>query len=406
LTGEKYAKSTAAVLDDHAVSCPACGAGALAVFHEQAQIPVHSCRLVDTRREAEAFPRGSLRLAVCDACGFITNTAYDPALQSYFISYEETQGFSPRFRAFMQELAKRWLDRYDLHGKEILEIGSGKGEFLLTMCELGAGRGVGIDPAVVRERVSGPAAGRVTFIEDLYGEAYAHLAGDAVICRHTLEHIHPVGEFMRVIRSSLEQRPDTVVLFELPDALRVLRECAFWDIYYEHCSYFTAGSLARLFRSTGFEVLAVDLDYDDQYILVEARPHDRQSTPLPIEEDPADVIAAVSSFVQELAVVQERWLNELRAARANGERSVIWGSGSKGVSFLTTLGIRDEISHVVDINPFKHGKFMAGTGHEIVSPETLRELRPDLVIAMNPIYLEEIQHDLDRMGIVARLEAV
>jgi hypothetical protein len=389
-----------------AVACPACGAGGLAVFHEHLNIPVHSCRLVDTRKEAEAFPRGDLRLAVCHTCGFITNVSYVASLQSYFVSYEETQGFSPRFRVFMHELAERWLDRYDLRGKDVLEIGSGKGEFLLTMCELGARHGVGIDPAIVPERVSGPAASRVDFIQDLYGPAYAHLTGDAVICRHTLEHIHPVAEFMRIIRGSLEQRPDTAVLFELPDALRVLRECAFWDIYYEHCSYFTPGSLARLFRSTGFEVLDVELDYDDQYILVEAKPSLGGGDPLPIEEEPSDVTQAVAAFVVELAGIEARWREELRATRANGGRAVVWGSGSKGVSFLTTLGIRDEVSHVVDINPYKHGKFMAGTGHEIVPPAALKEIKPDLVVAMNPIYLEEIQRDLDDLGLDARLEAV
>jgi SAM-dependent methyltransferase len=408
VTTRALREAAAATPVARAPACPACGAGGLEIFHEQREIPVHSCRLVDTREEAESFPRGSLRLGLCHACGFITNTVYDPSLQSYFVSYEETQGFSPRFRIFMNELAANWLARYDLYDKDVLEIGSGKGEFLLAMCELGARSGVGIDPAVVPERVSGPAADRVTFIEDLYGDSYAHLTGDAVICRHTLEHIHPVADFMRTIRGSLDRRPDTVVLFELPDALRVLRECAFWDIYYEHCSYFTPGSLARLFRSTGFEVLAVHLDYDDQYILVEAKPANGNAELLPqrLEEEPADVVDAVSTFVRELADVEEHWLSELRHARATGGRTVIWGSGSKGVSFLTTLGIQDEISHVVDINPHKHGKFMAGTGHEIVAPDALRELRPDLVIAMNPIYLEEIQADLDRLSLHARLEAV
>ena len=49
---------------------------------------------------------------------------------------------------------------------------------------------------------------------------------------------------------------------------------------------------------------------------------------------------------------------------------------------------------------------MAGTGHEIVAPAALRELRPELVVAMNPVYLEEIQHELDTLGVEARLEAV
>ena len=50
---------------------------------------------------------------------------------------------------------------------------------------------------------------------------------------------------------------------------------------------------------------------------------------------------------------------------------VVWGSGSKAVGYLTTLGLRDEIAAVVDINPHKHGKFLAGTGHEIVGPDAL-----------------------------------
>ena len=406
MTGTAVQSRAAETELDEAASCPACGAQGLTIFHEQQGIPVHSCRLVATREEAEAFPRGTLRLALCHACAFITNTAYEPSLQSYFVSYEETQGFSPRFREFMDELAQRWIDRYELQGKDVLEIGCGKGEFLVAMCERGAARGTGIDPAIVLERVSGPAASRIAFIQDLYDEKYAHLTGDAVVCRHTLEHIHPVAEFLRTIRRSLEQRADTVVLFELPDVLRVLRECAFWDIYYEHCSYFTPGSLARLFRATGFDILALELDYDDQYILVEARPGSGRTQAPALEEQPEEVAHAVEAFGRELAAVQSRWRAELAQVRQNGGRAVVWGSGSKGVSFLTTLGITDEIGYVVDINPYKQGKFMAGTGHEIVAPGFLREYRPDLVVAMNPIYREDIQRDLDALGLDARLEAV
>ena len=59
-----------------------------------------------------------------------------------------------------------------------------------------------------------------------------------------------------------------------------------------------------------------------------------------------------------------------------GKTVALWGSGSKAVSYLTTLGVTDEVQAVVDINPHKHGKFLAGTGHEIVAPEALRQLRP------------------------------
>ena len=42
---------------------------------------------------------------------------------------------------------------------------------------------------------------------------------------------------------------------------------------------FSAGSLARLFRASGFEVLDVSYEYDDQYLLIEARPS--TTTPAP-----------------------------------------------------------------------------------------------------------------------------
>ena len=89
-----------------------------------------------------------------------------------------------------------------------------------------------------------------------------------------------------------------------------------------------------------------------------------------------------------------------------GRRVAIWGAGSKGVAFLTTLGVRSEVAFAVDINPHKHGFFMPGTGHEVVAPERLREAPPDVVVAMNPIYVEEIRRQLAGMGLEPELCAV
>ena len=95
----------------------------------------------------------------------------------------------------------------------------------------------------------------------------------------------------------------------------------------------------------------------------------------------------------------------MSAQTAAGRRSVIWGAGSKGVSFLTNLAT-DDIKYAVDINPTKHGFFMAGTGQEIVGPEFLSDYGPELVVAMNSVYLDEIRADLDRLGVDARLRSV
>ena len=76
------------------------------------------------------------------------------------------------------------------------------------------------------------------------------------------------------------------------------------------------------------------------------------------------------------------------------------------MAFLNTLGTTEDIQYAVDINPFKHGTFLAGTGQECVSPEFLKEYQPDLVVAMNPVYLDEIGRDLHAMGLHPELTAV
>ena len=108
-------------------ACPACGSADLRPFHAQDSVPSHSCCCSTRRRRRSASPRVRCASRFCQACGFVTNTAFDVSLNAYSTRYEETQAFSPRFNVFAEELAQRWIDTYDLHGKNVLEIGCGKG---------------------------------------------------------------------------------------------------------------------------------------------------------------------------------------------------------------------------------------------------------------------------------------
>src|SRR5688572_2141086 len=155
--------------------CPACGGPAASqfLFYEARRVPVHSVLLMPTRAEALSFPQGDIRLAFCRTCGLISNTAFDPRTQAFSARYEETQGFSPTYQDFAHSQAEELIERYDLRGKEIIEIGCGKGEFLSLLCALGDNRGIGFDPAYVEGRADERAGRGVTFIRDLYSEKYA-----------------------------------------------------------------------------------------------------------------------------------------------------------------------------------------------------------------------------------------
>lgn len=388
-------------------TCPSCGSKGLVPFYEVRNVPVHSCLMPSTAQEALDFPCGDVILGFCDHCGFITNVAFDAKWSAYAPNYEDQQSFSPTFNQFAIDLANRLIKKYDLRNKDIVEIGCSKGDFLLLLCELGNNRGVGIDPSVVPGRVKSEAADRVKFIQEYYSDRHAESVGDFICCRHTLEHIQPTAEFLQTVRRSIGDRLNTAVFFEIPDTTRVLRDLAFEDIYYEHCSYFTPGSLARLFRQCGFEVTDLYFAYGQQYLLIEARPvNEPSSQVLPLEETVAQAAQDVKHFTNSIAAKLTHWKQHLQHMQEQGKRVVIWGSGSKCVAFLTTLDTKDQVQYVVDINPHRHGRFIPGIGKEIMSPEFLKEYKPDQIIVMNAIYCGEIQKMLDEMGVSAEIVAL
>lgn len=386
--------------------CPCCGADALHPFYEVREVPVHSVLRITSYEHARHFPTGDIRLASCSNCGFITNTAFDPGVMNYSAEYEETQGFSSTFNAFHQALAEDLIRRHDLRGKTVIEIGCGKGEFLTMICERGGNAGVGFDPAYVPERNRSAAQQQVTFIEDFYSEEYAGYRGDLICCKMTLEHIPRPFDLVSTVRRSIGDEGDTVVFFQVPEVRRVLHDLAFWDVYYEHCSYFSRSSLARLFVACGFEVLDVWTDYDDQYLMIEARPSRKDEAVHlvdAIEADAEGLVRDVAYFTGHIPGCLSAWKEALRVMKERGRRVVLWGGGSKAVAFLTTLGIEDEVAYAVDINPYKHGTFLAKTGHEIIGPQQLTEVRPDVVIIMNPVYRDEIGADLAKLGLAPEL---
>jgi hypothetical protein len=151
-------------------------------------------------------------------------------------------------------------------------------------------------------------------------------------------------------------------------------------------------------------VLQLTKAYDAQYLLIEARPGNGSTgSPLPEEEESEALARHVAAFTHSAAAKREQWQRRLRRLKEHGRRTVIWGGGAKGVAFLSTLGIREEIEFAVDINPFKQGKYLPGTGQRIVPPDFLKEYRPEIVIVMNPIYQREIREMLAQMKVTAEV---
>ena len=385
-------------------ACPCCGGALSEPIFEAGPVPVHSCLMLDDATAAAAFPQSHLRLAACRSCGFVTNTVFDPIWSAYDPSYEDQQSFSPVFSGFAFDLARQTIDRFDLHGKRAVEVGCSKGDFMRLLAEQGEMDCTGIDPSVLPGRVPSPSRGAMRFEQAYYGPKHTTLPADLLTCRHTLEHIQDVAGTLALFARHVAANPGAILQIEVPCATRLWTDCAFEDIYYEHCSYFTPGSLARALRRAGFAVLDLRREYDDQYLIAEACMDPAKDGHFALEETPAETIAALKDFSARMASKLMGWRDRIKAASAGPGGFVIWGSGSKCVSLMHMLGLGpSDVGRIVDINPHRHGKFAPGLQIPISAPRDLISSAPVPVLVMNPIYCEEIAALCAQLGVPADL---
>jgi SAM-dependent methyltransferase len=382
--------------------CALCGQRAVEPFLHVEDVPLHVGVLWSNRADARSCAKGDLRLAVCGACGFVSNLAFEPERIDYGQKYDNALHASPFFQKFEQDLARHLIERYALRGKLVSEIGCGDGHFLGLLCELGDNRGVGYDPSHDPAHVDPLAAGRVEFVREHYSEAHASQVTDLLCCRQTLEHIASPLPFLAAIRRALDGR-DTVVYFEVPNSTMPFRDLSIWDLIYEHCIYFTAPSLRYIFEVAGFDVLSLRETYEGQFLSLEARVGSGRPAELPAPEELLPLLAHIRAFGARFAERQAAWRERLDAYARGGERVVVWGGGARAVSFFNMLGIDERIEYVVDINPRKQGTYLAGSGQQIVAPPVLRRYRPDVVVVLNPLYRDEIAADLAALDVRAEL---
>ena len=361
--------------------------------------------LWESRTRAMSAPLARIHLAYCHKCGLVYNLTFDSALMQYSDAYENSLHFSPRFRQWADETAGRLVKQYQLYEKDIIEIGCGQGDFLEILQRLGNNRVLGFDPSYKPEQtapdVDKPA---ITVIPKAYSEVSGEYPADFICCRHVLEHIDRPLEFLKRIRSSIDHRKDCIVYFEVPNALYSLEHLGLWDIIYEHCSYFTSESLANLFLRAGFEPMEIAERYDGQFLTIEAQPgHDDVKPVSDCKWAVANIQHLIDNFQNVYREKVNSWRRTLSDLKSQNSRIVIWGAGSKGVTFVNNLNISNkEIEYIVDVNPRKCGKFVPGTAQCIVNPDFLREYRPDTIIIMNPIYQSEIQATINEFDIITQ----
>jgi SAM-dependent methyltransferase len=387
--------------------CAACGGEGLESFFEMPETPANCVTLRSTREAALSCRTGRIQLGFCPTCGAVSNIAFDSARVDYDPSYDNSLHFSATFRKYAEGVARDLVERHSLRDKTIIDIGCGNAEFLSMMCSLGNNRGIGFDPSFIPGRADLEAGKGITIVPEYYSAELTPQVADFVICRHVLEHIPDPRNFLRTVRPALAENSDAAIFFELPNASFVFRKKSIWDVIYEHCFYYDSGALARLFSSCGFDVIRVCENFDGQYLNLEARTCSGDKGTLGhTVGDPCSMRHEALQFADSFRSYRAHWEGILGTFSGEGKRVALWGAGAKGSMFLNAFRGVSSLEYIVDVNPHKCGLYIPGSGQKVVSPEFLKQYRPDVILIMNANYRDEISRQVSALGITPDLLSI
>lgn len=331
-----------------------------------------------TEEELEKEKGIDLKLYQCSRCGLI-QLIDEPV--SYYRDVIRTAGLSEELQEYRKDFFRKFVEKYELQGKKIIEIGAGCGEFLSIMDTTGAVcYGLEhLESSVEECRRKGLEVYQ-GFVESETIQL-EHAPYDGFFIMNFLEHIPSPIVFLTGIANNLTDKG--IGLIEVPNMDMVLEKMMFSEFISDHLMYFTEKSLRNLLEISGFEVISCERVWHDYVLSAVVRK--RKGIQL-------------DDFWEQMEKIKKEVNGFLDYHMAEGKKAAVWGAGHQALAVLALADLKEKVSFVVDSAPFKQNKYTPGTHIPIVSPEFLEEHQEetDVVLVVAASYSDEVAGIIQR----------
>ena len=310
-----------------------------------------------------------LNLFQCSSCGLVQLSG-EPV--PYYKEVIRASSFSDEMNKFRNNQFSAWVDKYNLKGKNIIEVGCGKGEYLsiLEKTEVASAHGVEYSKESVRLCIDLELSVTRGFFGDENFVLPKHKY-DGFICLNFMEHWPKPNKVLEYLKNSLSE--DAVGIIEVPNFDMILKQGLYSEFISDHLLYFTKDTLTFMLNYNGFEVIECSVIWHDYILSAVVRKRKKIDLSL-LKSRKLNVETELNSFIDKF----------------KKKEVAIWGAGHQSLAVMSLAKLENKVRYVVDSAPFKQGKYTPATHLPIVAPIELVNNPVKVVIIIAASYSNEV----------------
>ncbi|MEK6928704.1 MAG: class I SAM-dependent methyltransferase [Nanoarchaeota archaeon] len=370
--------------------------------------PANSFLKKDELEEPEAYY--PLKAYFCDKCFLVQVKEYKKSNEIFSDKYAYFSSYSKYWLEHSKKYAENASKRFGIDkSKKVIEIASNDG-YLLQYFKKNEVPVLGIEPSANTAKIAREKG--IESIIEFFGSELAdnlvknNIMADLLIGNNVLAHVPDINDFVTGLEKILKK--NGVITMEFPHLMNLIEKNQFDTIYHEHFSYFSFYTAKSIFEARDLEIFdAEELETHGGSLRIYAK-HAKDKTKkimpsvdaLLQKESDAGMYDAryYKNFKRKAEKIKYDLLDFLIDLKRKGEKIMGYGAAAKGNTLLNYCSIKkDLIPCVIDVIPFKQGKYLPGSHIPIMAEENLKKIKPNYILILPWNHKKEIFERLEYM---------